>query len=925
VKTLAAVLGVAVLYSLPAQSPQADKSQPKTTFKSTIDLVPVDVNVVDKDGRPVGDLTAADFVLMVDGKPRTIASAEFIAMTRDSVPADPPPSNYSSNSASAGGRLIMIVIDQGNIGASRGKYAADAASRFVSRLNKADRVGLQTIPGAGPQVGFTSNHALVQTMLQKIVGQAPSDHGSTKVGLAEALALERGNEQIIAELVDRECPGFRTAEEVAICRSQLAVEARAMFADTKSRTRDSLLSLRHVMERLAQTTNPKTVVFVSEGILIDREVSEISWLGPLAARGQVTLYVFQLDQPQFDAAGSRVSPSRSADIDLAHEGLGLIAGLARGSVFRVVNKADYAFNRLALELSGYYLLSFEPESGDRDGKTHKIRIDVPARRNLEVRSRREFAVDSARVQTDEEMLAETLRAPLLANEVGVKVTTYTFREPEGSKLKIVVATEIDRSLNPAGKVALAYALMDERGGLVGSQVEPEVKTPVTSSQTQTYFGAIAADPGNYTLKLAVVDDRGKRGSVEHTFRAQLTAAGQIRVTDLLIAEVGSAGVKGLIPAVSADFTGDILQAYVELYSDAAEPLRSATAVIEIAQHEQGRELDSAIARFQPDSGPAELRRVAEGSVPIALLPPGNYVARVVISAGGRKLGQVTRPFRIVRRFPTLTAPGASASRAPGTAAPIPFASSIETFDRSSALRPAVVGFFLDRMNVGNRVGNASIPALDAARAGQFDRAAEAMKGMAPVASVFVSGLALYAKGDLEGAAGKFRESLRLESEFFPAAFYLGACYAASGRDREAAGVWQTSLITQSDAPFIFTLLGDAFLRLRDNDQAVDILVEASRLWPASDDVQMRLGIAQAAAGKAADAIATLDRYLAKHPDDHRTLMVAMQTIYETRSAGKAIGTAAEDRERFNRYAATYAAAGGPPQPQIEEWKRFIDR
>ena len=73
------------------------------------------------------------------------------------------------------------------------------------------------------------------------------------------------------------------------------------------------------------------------------------------------------------------------------------------------------------------------------------------------------------------------------------------------------------------------------------------------------------------------------------------------------------------------------------------------------------------------------------------------------------------------------------------------------------------------------------------------------------------------EGRSEGRRGQFRETLRLDSEFFPAAFYLGSCYAAGGRDHEAAGAWQTSLVTESDAPFIYTLLGDALLRLREID------------------------------------------------------------------------------------------------------------
>jgi len=48
-------VAVALALALGAAVPAQDQ-QPKTTFKSSVDLVPVDVNVVDKDGRPVADL-----------------------------------------------------------------------------------------------------------------------------------------------------------------------------------------------------------------------------------------------------------------------------------------------------------------------------------------------------------------------------------------------------------------------------------------------------------------------------------------------------------------------------------------------------------------------------------------------------------------------------------------------------------------------------------------------------------------------------------------------------------------------------------------------------------------------------------------------------------------------------------------------------
>jgi hypothetical protein len=54
--------------------------------------VPVDVNVIDKSGRPVPDQAAGDFTLTVDGKPRRAVSAQFISVDRavDRVPPSKP-------------------------------------------------------------------------------------------------------------------------------------------------------------------------------------------------------------------------------------------------------------------------------------------------------------------------------------------------------------------------------------------------------------------------------------------------------------------------------------------------------------------------------------------------------------------------------------------------------------------------------------------------------------------------------------------------------------------------------------------------------------------------------------------------------------------------------------------------------------------
>jgi VWFA-related protein len=924
---LLALAGVDVAVAASGQGGAAAQEQqpPRTTFKSAVDLVAVDVNVLDKTGRPVSDLTADDFTLSVDGRPRRIASAQFISASKAGQDAPQALREYSTNAGAAGGRLVMLVIDSGNIGVGRGKAAIDAAKRFVATLNRADRVALVTIPGAGPHIDFTSNHAIVQALLDRVVGQAAEPIGPRKVGLAEALAFQRADEHTIASVVDRECSADPAAGLRDTCRQQLLEEANELLTFSHERTRNSLVALRYLFERVATSETPKTIVFISEGLLLGRDRADVAWVGPRASAAHIILYVLQLDTPEMDASQRFTSPSRSQDRDILRGGLEELAGLARGDVFRVVGEADFAFQRLGLELSGYYLLSFEPEPGDRDGKAHKIRIDV-RRKDLTLRARREFSVGAATARGPEDIVLEALRAPLLSADIPVKLTTYTFQDPESSKLKIILVADIDRSLNADAQVSLGYLMFDDKGKLITSQLEKTLGNPVDRQRrTQKYVGAAIAPPGTYTLKLAVADDGGKKGSVERTFNARINGFGQLHVTDLLIADDSVRGSDGLPPAVAADFAGNEVHGYLELFSEVPEQLRNASVVIEVAQDENARALGSVPARFQPVAG--DRRRVAEAGVPIALLPAGEYVARAVIMVDGRKVGQVARPFRISRAAATVAAPGAGTvpMRA---AAPIPFSSKIDAFDRAAVLTPRVLGFFLDRMSAAAAANAATVrPAVDEMRAGRFDAAMEALKNTPDdqLASVFLKGLVLLHRGDLNGAAGKFRDALRLDSEFYSAAFYLGACYAAGGKDREAAGAWQTSLITESNAPFVYTLLGDALLRMRDMDQAIDVLTEARTLWPADDQVALRLGTALAMANKPAEAIKVLEPYLAAHPADHERLFLAMRALYEARRSGRTLTSAGGDRALFARYADAYAAAKGPQQALVDQWRKAIEK
>jgi VWFA-related protein len=914
-----AVLTACLLLAAQQQEPQP----PRTTFRSAVDLVPVDVNVLDKTGRPVSDLTAEDFTLTVDGRPRRIASAQFISVQRALESAPPKPIEYSSNSGAAGGRLVMIVVDSGNIGIGRGKPAIEAAQRFVGGLNRADRVALVTIPGSGPQLEFTSNHALIQTLLNNIVGQATNRPGPQRVGLSEALNIKRNDQSTIADVADRECGADPTTASREACLSVLNNDSDLLISEARERTRNSMIALRHLFDRVATNETPKTLVFLSEGLLLDREQADVAWVGPAAAASHITFYVLQLDSPELEARAGRTSPSRGDDREVLRQGLDKLAGMAKGDVFRIVANPDFAFQRLALELSGYYLLSFEPEQGDRDGKPHRIKIDV-RRSDLLLRARREFTVGAPIMRTTADTVIDTLRAPLLTADIPLKVTTYTFQDPDSPKLKIIVAADIDRSLNANAPISLGYLVLDNKGNVVTSQLEPQLTAAIDPrTRTQKYIGAALTSPGIYTLRMAVVDGDGKRGSVERSFTAKINGFGQLHVTDLLIADDTRSSAGALPPAVAADFAGDELHGYIELFSDVPERLRDATVVIEIAQNESGNALDSVPARFQ-DVASAN-RRVAEAGVPIANLPEGEYVARAVVLDAGRRIGTVLRPFRIARTTAPVAAPGTTALAA---AAPIPFVSKTESFDRFSVLTPPVVSFFLERFSAQAAASAATIrPAFAYIRAGRYEDAIQAVQEATgpQVAASFVRGLALLNRGEIERATARFDEAVKADPQFSAAAFYLGAAHAAAGNDRDAAAIWQKSLITDPSAPFVYVVLGDALLRMRDLDRAIDVFTEARALWPANDTVTQRMAATLVTANKPLDAMKVLDPYLAAHPADHERLLLALRALYEARSAGRVISSPEGDKALFRKYADAYVAAGGTQQSLVQQWRQVIER
>src|SRR5262245_9210586 len=146
------------------------------TFRTAVEVIAVDVQVVDAKGVPVPTLRAADFEVSIDGRRRRVVSADFIRQTAgDSAPvvrsSGPVATNNIPGSASPTGRMIVMAVDVGSLGASSSREVMAAARGFLSQLHPGDLVGLYCFP-LGPRLVPTADHSAIGRALDTVVGSS---------------------------------------------------------------------------------------------------------------------------------------------------------------------------------------------------------------------------------------------------------------------------------------------------------------------------------------------------------------------------------------------------------------------------------------------------------------------------------------------------------------------------------------------------------------------------------------------------------------------------------------------------------------------------------------------------------------------------------------------------------------------------------
>jgi len=643
-------------------------AQPR--FKAGIDIVEADAVVVDASGHAVRDLTAADFTLTVDGKPRPVESVDYVDAFGAGVSSSTAAPAERSSAQRPLERHIVFVVDEGNIAAGGGKAAMAAASRLIDQLGRGDRVALLSIP-SGPAIDFTFDRAPVREALDRAIGRAarPMSTDDFSLSLQELFAFDiaatadqRAQQQTI---LFRECPVSMPSGRREACESSLRDDAAARLQSYRERSRATIAGLDKLFRALAAMQGPKIVVLISEGLIARpdlRDSSETSQLAKTAALSRVALYSVLLEGTLADAgegmarerAGTR-STTSAMDRSIEEQGLTALTGESGGLLFRASAAPDDAFRRLAAVLAGYYLITFQATAADAEGP-HQIKLQT-TRPGIAVHARAEFAMTkAAAVRTTSAAAAGDVssvrasRRPDAAStfsidKTTVQLATRSIADANGT-VRILVSLDVrDPPAHATTALALGYKLkLGDRIIADTGRVVPVERQPDGTPQPVSYIAFHDLAPGTYELQLSASDGSKHSAFVKHPVSARLHPIGGFTLSDLFVAASASTPA-GPFPVPAQLITRDEMVIGVEVTAGDHAALANATlrfAAVSSANRDVLASKDVNLSAGGPTT------QFVRETLDLSNASPGPCVAQASIVVDGKVVGLVDAPFQHVR-------------------------------------------------------------------------------------------------------------------------------------------------------------------------------------------------------------------------------------------------------------------------------------
>jgi VWFA-related protein len=602
---------------------------PQPTFRSGIDLIRLDVQVVADDGTPVGDLTENDFEIRVDGKPAPVRTLRFLDLTSRETPSiELTSADVSTNAAPTRGRLTVIVIDEDNLPDDT-LPLMEGLRTYLKGLGPSDQAALVVLPRPGIWQDFTHDTGALGALLKRSSSRA--DRDVNRNDLAGSIPVEGAP----ADPFDQK--RRIQSGQVASDRGEFAAPLfnAQSAADPK---RDLIYALEELARRLRGVEGPKTLLLVSTGLPDSITLDDYHAFADEAARARLTVYV--LKPPPINATASSNTSALEKQFQ-AQNGLDFLAGMTGGVVLNAVGNARGVFDRVTRETSGSYVIGVEPPAGAPRNKSLAVTVTVK-RTGLTVRSRQQVstAAPGSRQLADppKQTLGTLLHDPRLATDLPLRVTSYTARGVDRDRVKTLIVAELNSST--ATEAVWGFEVRD------GQRV-------ISDAFDKVSFGTLAGEPvvtsaslppGNYTMRFGMVDDQGHRASVDRPLSLGLHAAttGDLEFSDVFAGVAAGGHFK---PRITVDAgTGQII-ALLEVYGASREAFDN--VIVEFALHgEDGAHHATTRARVQPTANSGVPKGIAQGALQLGRAEPGRYTVSAALLLDGKPAGSTRRELMI---------------------------------------------------------------------------------------------------------------------------------------------------------------------------------------------------------------------------------------------------------------------------------------
>ncbi len=610
---LTALLAAAVQAPPSPAPPQEPPARPIPGVGVTTELLELDVVVTGKDGRPLTDLSAADFEILEDGRPQPLThfAPGFGPGPGPAQAPDRPggPAPFPDEGAPRA-RYFVLAVDDYHIQPSELSTVRNVLNRYVDEQIKTDdQVAVVAMSGSlGALQQFTSDRAVLRRAIDRLRAHDRSFRPPVDIPRItdyQAQLIDMGDREALSLAVEELMRAEPIARQTGTNQSRLEQRVRTMSRQIVSSTAHVTSLTFQSLERLVRTMLPlrgrKVVAFFSGGFFLgsSRESSrrDLEVIADAALRAGVVVYTMDarglLATPAIGDAsvGSTynitTNPGTRERIELrameaARDGMNALAEDTGGLALFNRNDLGDALGRVIEDSATYYRLGYEPQSSPREGRFRKLEVRVPGRSGVKVRTASGYfgqaAMSAAAVATatrttpaaQEENAATLLRTALDSSFPLRGLPLALSADFLGTSAgDVVVATafiEATRLLfrpTSDGREAAAFdiigVVVDEKAATVGQfSQRVELSLPPESKERALVNGivfrkSVAVRPGLLQARIAARDDgSGVLGSATQWVDVPDRAKQPLALSSILVMAEGEEA--SAAPAVTAQGT-----------------------------------------------------------------------------------------------------------------------------------------------------------------------------------------------------------------------------------------------------------------------------------------------------------------------------------------------------------------------------------